>query len=82
LFITFEYQIRLPIGEVQKLEFKPTDTLKQVHDYIAKNFTKDDSFILITPFPRKEFKDNLLAMTLTEAGTPFPALFILRFINL
>jgi len=66
-YTTCTLQIRLPDGSVQKLDFQATDTLKKVHQHITKNFTKDSSFLLIVPFPRKEFKDNMLGMTLLEA---------------
>lgn len=68
-FQTFVFilQIRLPDGSTQKSEFKASDTLKIVKDFIVQHYTQDPSFVLMIPFPRKEFKDHMLSMTLTEA---------------
>jgi len=61
-------QIRLPSGSTQKVEFKSDTTLRTVHSYITQHFTNhDSSFNLITTFPKKEFKDNMLDMTLQQA---------------
>jgi hypothetical protein len=66
---SYSMQIRLPDGQTQKLEFKSDTPLRVVHHYISSHFTNNDSsFSLITNFPKKEFKDELLQLTLQQAG--------------
>lgn len=60
-------QIRLPSGNLIKLEMKPTDTVEHVHKIICNHYIHDPSFLLIIPFPRKEFRSNMLHQTLLEA---------------
>jgi len=61
-------QIRLPSGQVEKANFKSDETLKTVHNYICKNFTHDDpSFLLLTTFPKREFRDKDMGATLQQA---------------
>lgn len=36
-------------------------------NFIIQHFWQDPSFILLVPFPRKEFRDHMLKMTLQEA---------------
>lgn len=62
---------------MEKHEFPATHTLHQVHEFITNNFTHDDSFSLLTTFPKKEFSGKDLESTLQQAGRKFAFCFSL-----
>lgn len=64
-------QIRLPNGKVLKSEFQSNDTLSSVHRYVASHLEPGSNFIFIIPFPRKEFTETMMNLTLKEAGLYF-----------
>eukprot|EP01114_Cavostelium_apophysatum_P005589 TRINITY_DN1677_c0_g2_i2.p2 TRINITY_DN1677_c0_g2~~TRINITY_DN1677_c0_g2_i2.p2 ORF type:complete len:222 (-),score=93.42 TRINITY_DN1677_c0_g2_i2:31-696(-) len=57
-------QIRMPDGNSIKASFKPTDTVRTVHDHVAL-LTGSERFALTTTFPRKVYspKDNAMNTT-------------------
>jgi hypothetical protein len=63
-----EIQLRLPNGVVVKQTFKSTDSMKEVHDYAAAWQPLHTLFNLFIPFPRKEFDEHSLGMSIREAG--------------
>jgi hypothetical protein len=62
-----QLQIRLPDGSQLRAQFKADDKLSDVHKHVADKLGSMN-FTLIVPFPRKEFTDTMLKMTLREAG--------------
>jgi len=60
-------QIRLPNGTALKAEFKPTDTIGSVYKYVANYLEPGTNFLLIIPFPRKEFTEAMVNLTLKDA---------------
>lgn len=62
-----QLQIRMPDGSQLRAQFKPDDKLSDVHKHVADK-VGSENFTLIMPFPRKEFTDTMLKMTLKEAG--------------
>ncbi len=63
-----QLQIRMPDGSQLRAQFKAEDKLSDVHKHVADKLGSIN-FTLIVPFPRKEFTDTMLKMTLREAGT-------------
>jgi hypothetical protein len=61
-----QLQIRLPDGSQLRAQFKADDKLSDVHKHVADKLGSMN-FTLIVPFPRKEFTDTMLKMTLREA---------------
>jgi len=61
-------QMRLPGGQAVRGTFQSNQTLRDVHRYITSNHTSDPSFVIIVPgFPKKEYKDKQLDITLKAA---------------
>ena len=61
--------LRLPSGETVKQDFKPTDTLQDVHDFLRSTKCQTGQFTLCTNFPRKVYTGDALMTTLQDAGT-------------
>lgn len=59
--------LRLPSGETVKQDFKPTDTLQDVHDFLRSTKCQTGNFSLCTNFPRKSYTGADLSITLQEA---------------
>jgi hypothetical protein len=64
-------QIRLPSGKTLKADFQSNDTLSSVYKYAANHLDPGTDFIFIIPFPRKEFTEAMMKLTLKEAGLYF-----------
>lgn len=62
-----QLQIRMPDGSQLRAQFKADDKLTDVHKHVADK-VGSSNFTLIVPFPRREFSDTMLKMTLREAG--------------
>eukprot|EP01087_Luapelamoeba_hula_P007664 TRINITY_DN1871_c0_g1_i1.p1 TRINITY_DN1871_c0_g1~~TRINITY_DN1871_c0_g1_i1.p1 ORF type:complete len:357 (+),score=74.49 TRINITY_DN1871_c0_g1_i1:38-1108(+) len=57
-------QIRLTNGSTLTHEFRPTDKLRAVHQWVASNRTDGDgAFVLATTYPRKDYSGQALDST-------------------
>eukprot|EP01126_Amoeba_proteus_P032642 TRINITY_DN3184_c0_g1_i1.p1 TRINITY_DN3184_c0_g1~~TRINITY_DN3184_c0_g1_i1.p1 ORF type:complete len:271 (-),score=71.29 TRINITY_DN3184_c0_g1_i1:182-994(-) len=67
---TCQLQIRQPNGTKLIETFKSSDTVRVVVDYISKNRTdgKTTKFFLSSTYPKKDFTDGQLNITLLDAG--------------
>jgi len=61
-------QIRMP-APLPKLQgnFKATDTMRTLYEYIKQNQTQSFAFQIVTPFPRKVYANSDLDTTLAAA---------------
>jgi len=77
---TCTIQIRMPDNSRLQSDFKSTDTIKDVTNYINQN-RKDGSrpVTLSTTFPRKVYSGNLLETTLKEAEMAPRGMFIANY---
>ena len=65
-----EIQVRMTNGQVLKANFKPSDTIQTVRDYVNKNRSDGSSvFKLMTNFPKKVYESLAdMRKTLSEEG--------------
>jgi len=59
--------IRLPSGETVKHEFKPTDTLQDVYNYLRDTKCQTGEFSICTNYPRKSYRGDALLISLKDA---------------
>jgi len=55
--------------------FRPTDTLRTVHQYVNLHLEPKKEFVLVTTFPKKTYSGEQLDLTLKQAGMDNSELF-------
>jgi hypothetical protein len=63
---TCTLQIRMPSGPI-KGHFRPSDTLRTVHQYVGLHLEPPADFNLVTTFPKRVFSGDQLDTTLQQA---------------
>lgn len=59
-------QIRMPSDTIKGF-FRPTDTLRTVHQYVHLHLEPKKNFVLVTTFPKKTYSGEQLDITLKQA---------------